>query len=295
SSGTGGTLLWETAFTGSDGAAGLEQSVDTVVGEDYTLSIRLGTDDHGTSLAIFWDGVQVAYYDGTANAEVNEAGNWVLAGGVTITGVEDHPGGVQSTISFQVPGAGPATELQILAYNEVGGSGDGLLVHRVTLEAVPPAGDDVLVGGAGNDLIFGQGGNDTLTGGEGADMFVFSMRADNGNDVITDFTVGTDMIMLVDAIDANITGSVGPEANPSSDSNLNYEDFLVAGTQQITLGDDGNGNLGLSVSRGGCSSLASVTLQGVDAAAYADVQSLFTGGIISVTGDGFHAGLNTLV
>jgi hypothetical protein len=239
--------------------------------------------------------MQVAYYDGTANAEVNEPGNWVLAGGVTITGVEDHPGGVQSTISFQVPGAGPATELQILAYNEVGGTGEGLLVHRVTLEAVTPAGDDVLVGGAGNDLIFGQGGNDTLTGGEGADMFVFSMRADNGNDVITDFTVGTDMIMLVDAIDANITGSVGPEANPSSDSNLNYEDFLVAGTQQITLGDDGNGNLVLSFSGEGGASLGSVTLQGVDAAAYADVQSLFTGGIISVTGDGFHAGLNTLV
>src|SRR5690606_29889019 len=110
-----------------------------------------------------------------------------------------------------------------------------------------------------------------------------------------DFTVGTDKIMLVDAIDANTGGSIGPDANNSSDANLNFEDFLVEGTQQISVGNDGNGNLVLSFSGEGDAPLGSVTLVGIDAAAYTDVESLFTGGIIDVTGDGFHAGLNSMV
>ncbi len=306
SSGTGGTLLWETVTTGSDGASGLSQSIDTVAGEAYTLSVRLGTDDHGTSFAILWNGAEIAYYDGTTHEVVNEPGNWTLSGGTVITDVEDHDGGVQTTLSFSVMGAGPGTELTLQAYNVDDNSpnGDGLLVHRVTLEADAAAGNDVLVGGAGNDLIFGQGGNDTLTGGEGADTFVFSMFTDNGNDVITDFEVGVDRIMLVDAIDTVITESTSPADNPSSDTNLTFEDFMVgspdpdnpiSGTQEITLGEDGDGNLVLTFTGENSANLGSVTLQGVDAAAYDSVASLVTGGIIDFTGDGFHAGLMTPV
>lgn len=58
-------------------------------------------------------------------------------------------------------------------------------------------GDDVLMGRGGNDVLTGGGGDDWLTGGAGADKFVFdyNSRGLNG-DVITDFTRGTDKLVL---------------------------------------------------------------------------------------------------
>ena len=49
-------------------------------------------------------------------------------------------------------------------------------------------------GGKGNDTLNGGKGNDTLTGGSGKDVFLFA--SGEGNDVITDYVVGTDSIKL---------------------------------------------------------------------------------------------------
>jgi Ca2+-binding RTX toxin-like protein len=57
------------------------------------------------------------------------------------------------------------------------------------------AGNDTLYGGAGADNLHGGEGNDTLTGGAGADNFRFS--ANQGQDKITDFTIGQDRILLL--------------------------------------------------------------------------------------------------
>ncbi len=53
-------------------------------------------------------------------------------------------------------------------------------------------GDNVLRGDAGADMLNGRAGNDLLIGGEGRDSFVY----ENGNDVIADFTPGTDTLDL---------------------------------------------------------------------------------------------------
>jgi len=53
-------------------------------------------------------------------------------------------------------------------------------------------GNDILDGGAGNDRIDGGAGDDTLTGFSGKDTFVFAEGS--GNDVITDFELGLDVI-----------------------------------------------------------------------------------------------------
>jgi Ca2+-binding RTX toxin-like protein len=53
-------------------------------------------------------------------------------------------------------------------------------------------GNDVLIGGAGSDSIDGSADNDTLTGGGGNDIFRFGSHW--GNDTITDFTHGQDVL-----------------------------------------------------------------------------------------------------
>lgn len=53
-------------------------------------------------------------------------------------------------------------------------------------------GNDLLDGGTGNDRIDGGGGDDTLTGSAGKDTFVFVEGG--GNDTITDFELGVDVI-----------------------------------------------------------------------------------------------------
>ena len=59
-------------------------------------------------------------------------------------------------------------------------------------------GSDTLQGGAGNDTLIGSQGNDLLNGGAGADTFVF--HAGSGSDMITDYQVGIDRLMIDDAI-----------------------------------------------------------------------------------------------
>lgn len=64
------------------------------------------------------------------------------------------------------------------------------------------AGNDSLIGGAGNDTLFGGAGNDTLNGGTGADVFQF-VKLGGGQDIIVDFTPGTDKIRLFTAASVN--------------------------------------------------------------------------------------------
>ncbi|ANT63815.1 hypothetical protein AYJ57_25410 (plasmid) [Salipiger sp. CCB-MM3] len=55
-------------------------------------------------------------------------------------------------------------------------------------------GHDSLVGGGGKDTLIGGADDDTLRGNGGADTFVFETKV--GNDIISDFRVGNDLIDL---------------------------------------------------------------------------------------------------
>ncbi|MDR7269149.1 putative extracellular nuclease [Pelomonas saccharophila] len=57
------------------------------------------------------------------------------------------------------------------------------------------SGRDTIVGTAGDDIIEGGAGADTLTGNGGRNQFVYGSMLDAG-DVITDFTVGMDTLVL---------------------------------------------------------------------------------------------------
>lgn len=284
--GTGGTLYWETEFTGSDGASALSQPVITSAGVGYELAMQTSSFDGDTSFAVVWNGQEIAFYNGLTNAWSGQQP------GITPVSPGD-PNVLRQVLRFEVDGnpSGEDSSLALRAFAPIGqDGGDGLQVDRVTLRPTAADGNDVMDGGAGDDLLFGQGGDDTLTGGSGADSFVYSMQADNGNDIIWDFAIGVDRILLLDALDAHSAGSLGPAGVPLSDSQLDASDFLVAGTQEIVLADDA-GNLRLVFSGEGGATLGSVTLNGVAAGTYADVGSLFSAGILQATGDGFHTGL----
>jgi Ca2+-binding RTX toxin-like protein len=73
-------------------------------------------------------------------------------------------------------------------------------------------GADVLRGGLGNDTLVGGKGKDVLTGGAGADAFVFDIgssynQAAIGKDVIKDFTIDLDKIVLDRTTFGNISKS----------------------------------------------------------------------------------------
>lgn len=57
-------------------------------------------------------------------------------------------------------------------------------------------GDDIISAGAGDDVLYGGHNGDELTGGAGADRFLFNVD-DFGYDRITDFTPGSDRILVI--------------------------------------------------------------------------------------------------
>ncbi|WP_146347931.1 calcium-binding protein [Phaeobacter marinintestinus] len=62
--------------------------------------------------------------------------------------------------------------------------------------------DDTLFGGAGQDRMVGGKGDDVQTGGAGADVFMFR-GTDFGTDVITDFELGVDRLLLAESVDTS--------------------------------------------------------------------------------------------
>jgi Ca2+-binding RTX toxin-like protein len=106
---------------------------------------------------------------------------------------------VQASISYTLPSE---VENLMLANGagHINGTGNGS--------------SNVIIGNEGANRLTGLGGADTLTGGTGVDTFVFA-NGDTGaavgsRDLITDLTVGTDLIDLI-GLDAN-TGVAGTNA-----------------------------------------------------------------------------------
>jgi|GEM_PF-4758560 len=88
-----------------------------------------------------------------------------------------------------------------------GGKGDDLLRGGTAT--------DILRGGEGNDILIGGADVDLLSGDQGSDHFV--LVAGGGNDIIEDFQVGTDMIVLADGlILADIAVMQGGGSNASN-------------------------------------------------------------------------------
>ena len=79
-------------------------------------------------------------------------------------------------------------------------------------------GADLVDGGAGDDQISGGFGDDVLTGGADADSFIFN--AGEGQDTITDFVVGTDVLVLSGGQTIGSIMEIDTDAVAGSDSTL---------------------------------------------------------------------------
>ena len=80
-------------------------------------------------------------------------------------------------------------------------------------------GNDTILGGDGNDIITGGAGNDILAGGDGADQFVFN-AADASDDVIADFELGVDELVLNDGLTISSYVEIDIDGDGTNDSTL---------------------------------------------------------------------------
>jgi uncharacterized protein len=84
-----------------------------------------------------------------------------------------------------------------------------------------------ITGSSGNDQITGNPGAKTLTGGGGDDLFVYNSIKDAGH-TITDFTVGSDKIVLTGLLDSLVSGG------------YNGNDAITDGYVKIVQGSSSN-------------------------------------------------------
>jgi Ca2+-binding RTX toxin-like protein len=138
--------------------------------------------------------------------------------------------GVQTYGSFgQIPGT----------WNPVAGADAG-----ATLSG--DGGANSLTGTVNNDTLIGLAGNDTLTGGIGADRFVFNTALNAGTnvDTITDFSSGTDKILLDHLIlTALTTGTLAASSFVAEAGATAHDgnDYLLYDTTTGTLAYDADG------------------------------------------------------
>ena len=112
---------------------------------------------------------------------------------------------------------------------EVGGAGwqSGQMLDNLSIAFNTEI--ENLIAGSGDDTIVGNSANNTITGGEGADTFVF--QGDFGDDVITDFTVGTDQLTFKDT---DGTALAWNDASISAD-NVSTDLVITVSSNTLTL------------------------------------------------------------
>ena len=146
-----------------------------------------------------------------------------------------------------------------VVFNITGGAGADIITLGSNDDTVDGAGDaDVILSGAGDDTISDSAGADVVTGGAGADSIDASTGTDDiryasktdgaaatkitGQDVLTNFTEGTDTISLDESV--LINGALGNKAitvfEATSAVDLNTADnigvFVIDTTQTVADG-----------------------------------------------------------
>ena len=190
---TGVTL---TGITAIDGGAGN----DTIIGSSGNDTIIGGT---GNDLLIGGAGDDVFQINATSGKDVIQGGDGFDTIQATVSGLAINTTAYSGIEAISAVGF---SDVKIVGTSLA----DSFNFTGVALNNIAyidaGAGNDTVIGSAGADTILGGAGKDVFTGGAGADTFKFVAVTDSGIganwDLITDFTVGTDLIDLA-GIDAN--------------------------------------------------------------------------------------------
>ncbi|TAG94906.1 MAG: hypothetical protein EAZ09_12465 [Oscillatoriales cyanobacterium] len=113
----------------------------------------------------------------------------------------------------------------------LGGNGDDVLMgDRGSDSLIGGEGNDTLYGGKGNDTLSGSLGNDCLIGGLGRDRFLLSINSDI--DIITDFEVGQDLLVLGSGL--NFSRLLITQENTSTFIRLSTTGEILASLNGVT-------------------------------------------------------------
>ncbi|NCS59621.1 MAG: hemolysin, partial [Microcystis aeruginosa G11-04] len=103
-------------------------------------------------------------------------------------------------------------------------------------------GNDQLTGQDGNDSLIGGSGDDLLTGGNGSDNFIFN-SSNLGIDAISDFTPGSDKIVLSKAIFTALQSSIGNGFSQPAEFASVDDDDLAATSSAFIVYSTGSGSI----------------------------------------------------
>jgi Ca2+-binding RTX toxin-like protein len=94
-------------------------------------------------------------------------------------------------------------------------------------------GDDTISGSSWNDTVAGGAGNDTLSGASGNDTFIF--RANLGQDTVTDFTAGQDVLEFGDGIFADAAAALAAATASGNNTLVTIDANNSVLLQNVTL------------------------------------------------------------
>jgi pectate lyase len=154
--------------------------------------------DGGASHDVLTGGAGNDRLDGGSNADD-------MAGG---TGDDTYVVDIKRDVVVELTGEGNDTVESATSYKLGDNVENLILTGSSDNSATGNALDNILMGNAGNNRIDGGAGNDGMTGGGGHDTYVFT-RGEGGQDVIHDFTLGSDTLDFhgYHAADATLTDS----------------------------------------------------------------------------------------
>ena len=234
----------------------------------------------------------VGLNESIAGAQVTGTdGDDVIIAGFASEGVLNAPDDTSGTTNDADNVAGEAGNDTIVAGGgddtvDGGAGNDAVLGDGGNDDVAGFEGDDALTGGDGEDSLAGGAGDDELTGGAGIDRFTFDPSdAAEGNDTVTDFAVGEDLISIAAADILNSS----PDLSELSPAALDRsEDWSIAATEGGE--DTANGGDGEDTVDGGD---GEDTVDGGDGDETGGIVITHPGGTITVEGVAFGDGTDS--